>query len=124
MKQVLEPTLELEKAVHKRRLVMVAVLVFSALAIAVVAGPVYHRAKAWRARQLAAAADRLMTEKKFDPAAQKAKAAYLMWPREPNAIRVMAKLQTLADPANAFQFWQLLLATGHATTTDRRDYVE
>src|SRR6266550_6853903 len=111
MKQVLEPTVELEKARRKRRLVIVTLLIFTALAVAIAGGPVYHQLKAWRARQLAAAAELLITEKKLDPAAQKAKAAYLMWPREPNAIRVMAKLQTLAGQANAVQFWQLLLAS-------------
>ncbi len=124
MKQVLEPTVELDKARRKRRLVIVSALVVTALAAAVAAGPVYHQLKAWRARHLAAEAQGLLAEKKWDPAAQKAKAAYLIWPREPNAIRVMAKLQTLAGQADAMQFWQLLLAGGHATTADRRDYVE
>jgi hypothetical protein len=124
MKQVLEPTLELEHARRKRRLVIVSVLLFAILAAALVAAPVYHRLKAWRSRQLAAEAQRLIAEKKPEPAAQKAKAAYLMWPSEPNAIRVMARLQTLAGQANAAQFWQLLLASGHATVADRRDYVE
>jgi tetratricopeptide (TPR) repeat protein len=124
MKHVLEPTLELEKAKRKRRLVIVLVLLFAALAASLAAGPVYHRLKAWRARHLAAQAERLMAEKKFDPAAQKAKAAYLIWPGEPKAIRAVAKIQTLSGQPNAIQFWQLLLASGHATAADRRDYVE
>jgi hypothetical protein len=124
MKQVLEPTLELEHAKRKRRLVIVSVLLFTMLAAALVAGPVYHRLKAWRSRQLAAVAQRLIAEKKLEPASQKGRAAYLMWPSEPNAIRVMARLQTLAGQATAVQFWQLLLASGHATEADRREYVE
>jgi hypothetical protein len=124
MKQVLEPTLALERAKRKRWLVIAAALLCTAVAAALAAGPLYHRLKAWRARHLAGQAERLMAAKNLDAAAQKAKAAYLIWPREPKAIRVVAKLQSLTGQADALPFWQLLLATGRATPADRRDYVE
>lgn len=88
------------------------------------ARPAYHGLKSWRARQLAAQAERLLSAQQWSAAGEKAQAAFLIGPREPAAIRAVAQLETAAGLPGALGFWQTLLATGRASPADRRAYVE
>lgn len=118
-----EFSFELAKKKRQRRLLLAGVAIPLVAGSLFAARPVYHALKGWRARQLAAQAERLMSEKKWSEAGEKAQGAFLMGPGEPKAIRAVAKLQTEAGLPGALQFWQALIDTGRATPADRRDYV-
>jgi hypothetical protein len=101
-----------------RRWVIAAVVV---LVLAVAGGPPsYRRAKLWRARSLAAEAERLLADHQLENASAKAQAAIGLAPAEPEALRAMARVLTSARSTLALNYWKGLLAQPGATADDRR----
>jgi tetratricopeptide (TPR) repeat protein len=101
-----------------RRWVIAGVVVL----VLLVAGgpPVYRRAKVWRARALAAEAERLLAEGQLDKASGKAQAAIGLAPAEPAVLRAMARVLTSAHSGLALNYWKGLLTQPRATADDRR----
>lgn len=114
-----------ERRVRRWRLALLWCLAVSLVIAAVCAArPAYDTFKGWRARELAAQAERLMGEERWPQAAEKARAAWLLKPTEPVALRALARTRTQATNAAALELWQQLCASGHASVQDRRAFVE
>jgi hypothetical protein len=100
------------------------VLAIVALVIAALAAkPAYRAVRSWRAESLAAEAESAIGRQSWSEASQKAQAAYHLDPRDPRAIRVIARLYTIAGQPSAVDFWKNLRATGKATMEDRRELI-
>ena len=100
------------------------VIAIAAFAIAaLIAKPAYRAVRTWRAESLAADAESAIGRQAWTEASQKAQAAYHLDPRSPRAIRVIARLYTIAGQPGAVDFWKSLRATGKATMEDRRDLI-
>jgi tetratricopeptide (TPR) repeat protein len=82
--------------------------------------PVYRRAKVWRARTLAAEAEKLLAARQLEKASGKAQAAIGLAPAEPQALRTMARVLTRARSGLALNYWKGLVAQPGATADDRR----
>src|SRR6185369_6302341 len=116
------------EAKRTARLSRPAVIALVALALLVVGffgrKPLYRSFTCWRAKHLAAQAEKLMGENQPKPAFEKAQAAFLLRPTSPAAVRAMARTLTALTNAAALKFWQQLILTGQASETERRVCVE
>jgi predicted Zn-dependent protease len=86
--------------------------------------PAWRELKGWRSGRLAAQAAKLIVVEDWRGAAKKAKAAYILKPNQPEAIRLMARIQAYYEHPVALQFWNRLIKMEEATLEDRRDYSE
>src|ERR1051325_962873 len=107
-----------------RRIVVGLVLAGLLTAGGFVARPAYRQFKRWRSTRLAAESARLLEQQQLSQAQAKARAALLLAPGEPAALRAMASALSHATNVLALQFWAQLVQTGHATESDRRLFVE
>src|SRR5262249_20592436 len=88
------------------------------------APPGYRAVKGWRARQLAAQAERFISQNDWTNAKAKAEGAFLLKRTEPAAVCAMARVLTHATNGAALPYSRLLIAVGKATEPDRRASVE
>ena len=125
METLLAPQLELERK-HRRKWLVAAII----LAVCVVIGAIeFKPLSAWvqgiRSRRLATKAEAEMRAGNWQEATAKARAAYLIKPDEPVAIRMVARVQgRTGHCAAAAGLWKQLMAKGTATAADRQEYVE
>lgn len=112
-----KPIIPLHPGVRRLRRWLITLVVL--LVVAAVGGPpVYRRAKIWRARGLAAEAERLLGEKKLPEASAKAQAAIGLAPGEPAAWRAVARVLTNAGSGLALNYWTRLVNQPEATPED------
>lgn len=117
--------LDVERKAKLRRLAVISLVVVVLLTGVFLGGrPAYRVLTNWRAKRLAAQAEKLLDENQGKQALEKAQAAFLLRPTSPAAVRAMAKTLTALTNAAAVQFWQQLIHTGQATEGDRRTCVE
>lgn len=97
------------------------------IGLAIVGGlsarPIYRLLRSKRADALAREAEAAIARQSWTDASQKAQAAYHLDPTRESAIRVVARLYTIAGQPDAVGFWQNLRAGGFATREDRRELV-
>jgi len=118
-------TLDAGRKAGWRRFALISVILVSLIVAGFFgARPAYRSFTGWRAKRLAARAEKLLSENQWTPALQAAQAAFLLNRAEPAAIHAMAKVLTSATNAAALPFWQQLFLTGRATDEDRRTFVE
>ncbi len=104
-----------------RRLAGGAILALILLALV---RPGYRWIKEARSRTLARRAETALSQGDLTNAAHWAQSAYLTRPSEPAALRAAARVQGTLGHPNALEFWQGLIATGRASSDDRREYVQ
>lgn len=109
---------------YLRRAMIAGMIVAIVMAGLFTAPPAYRQFKGWRAKRLALQAEQLINQNKWPQAAGKAQGAFLIGPKEPTALRAMARVLTHATNVTALQFWQQLRTTGQATVADRRAFTE
>ena len=118
---------ELQEA-RKRRRNWLAVVVFLALMLCVVAlkwRTIHDWVQGVRSRRLAAKAEAELFAGNIEAAVGQARTAYQTKPEEPAGIRVAAKVQRLiGQPAAAIPLWRQLRAAGAMRPEDRRAYAE
>lgn len=120
-----EPPFEPPRHGIERRWLVVSVVGALLVATALIlAKPAFNQANAWRARSLAATAIKQSQASDWPTAFATARAAYQLAPTEPAAIRAVASIISLQDPAASFPFWRQLVESPHATLDDRRAYTE
>ncbi|HTB62149.1 MAG TPA: hypothetical protein VK737_01060 [Opitutales bacterium] len=90
---------------RKRWYIILAVLAVLAAVCALLARPVYHRFKHWRALQLVQASEQAMAEKNLQSAQEKANAALQLWPDDVRTVRQEAKVILISNPAGALPYW-------------------
>src|SRR4051812_31237010 len=110
----------MESSPRKIALILAAIMLVAALCGA---RPAYRALRGWRAERLAREAEAAITLEAWTDASQKAQAAYHLDPTSPAAMRVVARLYTIAGQPTAVTFWQNLRASGKATPSDRRELV-
>jgi hypothetical protein len=108
---------------NPRRKIFIAAIVMLIVAGAWFAKPAYRAVRGWRADSLAADAEAAVGRQAWPEAWQKAQAAYHLNPNSPRAMRVTARLYTMAGQPNALTFWENLRASGKATMEDRRELI-
>jgi hypothetical protein len=87
-------------------------------AIAVIP-PSYRYSKKVRAEKAAAKAEEAMKRSDWEVAGHNVRLAIGLGPQNPAALRVAARLSTLAGNPNASQYWQMFLDRGQPTRDDR-----
>ena len=102
-----------------RALVIVAVLVLLGL---LVARPVYHRVKAWRAGRIVAEGYQALEAGDLPATSRAARAALGLAPFDPQVLRLAAQYCVKGNLPDGINYWQLLLKTGAATLADRQEY--
>jgi hypothetical protein len=90
---------------RKRWYILLAVLAVLLAAGALLARPVYHRFKHWRALQLVQASEVAMTAKDLPTAQEKAQAALQLWPDDVRTVRQEAKVILVSNPSAALPYW-------------------
>jgi hypothetical protein len=97
----------------------------AAVAIVLVGGWIlvwaYHRAKDWRAEQLAGQAFDLLARHDRAQSDVKLMAAYHLAPFDPKVERMCARYMTTIGDAHALGFFRLLLLQPHPSRDDQRD---
>ncbi|HYE33205.1 MAG TPA: hypothetical protein VEH27_17385 [Methylomirabilota bacterium] len=101
-------------------LLVVALLVAAGFA----ARPLYHKLKKQRATSMAASAEQLMEQERWQEAFNKLQAALQMDPLDMRANRAMARLLTLSRKEEAFRFWNIVFTQGSPTPEDRIEVIE
>lgn len=88
----------------------------------------YRPAKRWvstrNARRLALEAQQALNERLWVTSSEKIKAALRFGANEPEVLRVAAKFLALNGQAKAIDYWDQLIAGGHATLEDRKDLLK
>jgi hypothetical protein len=107
-----------------RRLFWCLVVCLGMASFYFVGRPAWSQFKEWRSGRLATQAEKLIVQNDWPNAARKAKAAYILKPNKPEAIRLMARIQAHYGHPVALQFWGRLMESDEATLDDRRDYAE
>jgi tetratricopeptide (TPR) repeat protein len=106
-----------------RKKIFLAIAAILLIAAALGARPAYRAMRAYRADALAREAESAIKRQSWAEASQKAQAAYHLDPTREQAMRVVARLYTIAGQPDAVVFWQNLRAAGFATREDRRELI-
>lgn len=102
-----------------RVLVVVALLVLAGL---LVARPVYHQVKVWRAGRIVDEGNLALAAGDLPAASRAARSALGLAPFDPKVLRLAARYSAKGDLPDAINYWQVLLKTGGVTLEDRQDY--
>jgi hypothetical protein len=108
---------------NKRAKILGLIAVLVLIAAAIFARPGYRALRSWRADRLASEAEGAIARQAWPEAAQKTQAAYQLAPMNPRAMRLVARLYTIAGQPDAVTFWENLRASGKATAEDRRELI-
>ncbi len=115
----------LKKRLRKRRIVIRTVAVVLALGIAgLVAKPLGRAIKGWQARRYAERALASMDQQKWKDAREEVVTAYFLSAKEPQVIRAVARLLSLAGEVDALDFWKNLASVTPLTRADLRNEAE
>ncbi len=106
----------------RRRLLIAGLSVIVGLALLLAFGrPARHAVKSWQGRRHAEKARGLIDAEKWNEAQKEATAAYQLSPREPEAIRAVARFLSRVRQPQALEFWALLAQQQPLTREDLRD---
>src|SRR3982751_1578397 len=108
---------------NKRAKIFALIAIIILIVGVLFAKPGYRAVRSWRANRLAAEAEAAIARQAWPEAAQKAQAAYHLAPMNPRAMRIVARLYTIAGQPDAVTFWENLRASGNATLDDRRELI-
>jgi hypothetical protein len=114
---------EVRQRARKRRIRLLLIIVL----VLVIAGgfftakPAVHAIKAFQARRHAQKAFALIEQEKWSEARDEAIAAYQLYPKEPEALRAVARFLTRVRNPQALDFWKQLQ---NATPLRRQDFRE
>ncbi len=108
---------------RKRRYILLAVAAGLLLAAGLVVRPAYRGFKHWRALQMAEASAQALAGRDLKTAAEKADAAWRLWPWDAKVTRQEAKVLTLENPASALPVWIQTWSLSH-DLSDLRQVVE
>ena len=116
-----------ELAAKRRRHLRWWLLGIILAALALTAGfggrPALHAVKAWQARRLAMDARRLMDQGKWLDARKNVGDALMLWPQEPDAVRVTAQfLGRVGNYPQALVFWKRLENLHALAPADQTDF--
>jgi hypothetical protein len=114
---------ELRLRRRKRRLwLVIAFVLLLGIVGAFLGGrPTLHAIKAWQARRHAQKAFALIEQEKWNEARDEATAAYQLYPKEPEALRAIARFLTRIRNPEALEFWKQLRDAVPLTREDLRD---
>src|SRR5947207_505849 len=110
---------------RKRRRIIVLVI---AILIVIVGGsfgfrPARGAVKGWQARRHAHKAFAAIEKEKWQDAQDEAIAAFQLRPKEPQAVRAVARFLSRTRQAEALEYWNELEKIAPLTAEDRRDEV-
>src|SRR6202035_423967 len=110
-----------KKRLRRRRIITrILILFFAVIVVGFVAKPVRNAIRGWQSRRYAVRAFASMDEQKFLQAREEVITAYRLRPQEPQAIRAVARLLSLADQSDALDFWKTLAAVTRLNRADLR----
>lgn len=90
----------------KRMTWTIAFLVVFFLVVGIAAAPAWRAIKQYQARQQSIQASELLAEEVYEEALEKARAAYVNDPENPDVVRVVAEVYDEVDPKQAPAFWE------------------
>ena len=108
----------------RRRGIVWSLVLVVLLTVALGAKPVYHRLKARRAEQFAAAGDALAQAGKWDEATQRYRAALQLDPLGYRGLEGGARLATRLGRPEAVDLWEQVYRLPRCTSVDRQEYGE
>lgn len=97
-------------------------MVIGLIAGIALAPPIYRRAKIVRAHWIGRQVAGLIEQQQYAEALKKAQTAWLLAPKDPEVLRLMARLYSGINSEYAFAFWDSLLADRNCTDEDLRQY--
>jgi hypothetical protein len=114
---------ELRLRNRKRRIITIAVLAVVLVSVLGFFGarPASNAIKAWQARRHAQKAFAYIDQEKWTEAHNEANAAYVLSPKEPQALRAVARFLSRTRQIGALDFWKQLAEKTRLTHQDMRD---
>ena len=115
---------------HKRRLrrrrivITTAAILFAVVIVGVAAKPLRNVIRDWQARRYADRALASMDAQKWSEAREEVITAHVLSAKEPQVIRAVARLLSLAGQIDALDFWKSLAAVTPLTRADLRNEAE
>ena len=90
----------------KKAWIFVSIALVAGISACLVARPIYHKTKEWRANALVKKANKFSSEGALPEALEKGRVAYALCPHNANVVRTIAKLYEKTDRERAMVFWK------------------
>ena len=114
-----------KRRLRKRRIVIrTSAILFAVVIVVVAAKPVRNVIRDWQARRYADRALASMDQQKYIEAREEVITAHLLSAKEPQVIRAVARLLSVAGQVDALDFWKSLAAVTPLTRADLRNEAE
>ncbi|MSU36615.1 MAG: hypothetical protein EXS36_16250 [Pedosphaera sp.] len=117
-------TSRLDPKNERARTVVLMVGILLVVVAGVAARPAWRALWAWRVHRLVVRAEDLIGTGDWQHASRKASAALVLESNNPEALRSAARAQALGERPVAIPLWIAYLATGRATSAERRTFIQ